>query len=218
MPKISRPMKLIALRIDEEEKSRLEQLAEERDVTLSRALREGAALYLSDLRMKSHRAKGGDATFLGIRRDTNGRNLNKPTRPTKGELERLGRMRGALGEDGLDRIGAAWATGTDAPVALAAVAQWLSLVGGLYVGNETEVGWQWFLRDYCPQYAEPAAAEQLCRQVKGSLISEPDVNVAALLDALDYGLQRLLDDCEHQELVRRSVLPSWSVMETELAA
>jgi hypothetical protein len=34
--KVSKPMKLIALRIDEEEKARLEQLAEERNVTRSR--------------------------------------------------------------------------------------------------------------------------------------------------------------------------------------
>lgn len=218
MAKISRPMKLIALRIDEEEKARLEQLAEERDVTLSRALREGAALYLSERRMKSHQAKGGDATFLGIRRDTNGRNLNEVSKATKGELERLAHMRAALRDRGLDRIGLAWVGGAEASIVLPALAQWLSLVGHLYVGNDSEIGWQWFIRDYCPLYSAPAAAQEVCRQIRGSVIWTPVLDVAALLDTLDDGLLRLLDDCQHQELVRRSVLPSWSVMEKELGA
>jgi hypothetical protein len=209
-------MKLIALRIDEEEKARLEQLAEERDVTLSRALREGAALYLSDLRRKGHKAKGGDATFHGVRRDANGRNLNKTSRPTKGELSRIQGMRADL-RDGLDEIGSAWATGTEAVVAIAAVGQWLSLIGRLYVANASDVGWQWFLRDYCPPYSEPEAAERLCRQIEGALLSAPILDVAALLDALDHGLARLLSDCEEQVLVRRAVLPAWAVMRKELA-
>ena len=217
MANISRPMKLIALRIDEEEKVRLEQLAEERDVTLSRALREGAALYLSERRMRSHKAKGGDATFAGIRRDASGRNLNEPSKPTKGELDRLTRVRTALRDRGLERIGLAWVTGTNASVVLAAVAQWLSLVGHLYVSNESEIGWTWFLRDYCPLYASPAAAQQVCRQIRGSLVSTPELDVAVLLDTLDDALIRFLDDCEHQELVRRSVLPAWTVMEKELS-
>src|ERR1041385_4985574 len=96
MARVSRPMKLIALRIDEEEKARLEQLAEERDVTLSRALREGAALYLSELREKAHKARGGEATFLGVRRDKDGRRLNKASKPTGGELASIGHLREAL--------------------------------------------------------------------------------------------------------------------------
>jgi hypothetical protein len=209
-------MKLIALRIDEEEKARLEQLAEERDVTLSRALREGAALYFSDLRTKGHKSKGGDATFHGIRRDANGRNLNKASRPAKGELKRVSEMRTAL-RDGLDEIGSAWATGTDAAVAIAAVGQWLSLIGRLYVGNESDVGWQWFLRDYCAPYSDPDAAERVCEQIKISVLSAPSLDVAALLDSLDHGLARLLSDCEEQELVRRAVLPAWVVLAKELA-
>ena len=124
-------------------------------------------------------------------------------------------MRTSL-SDALDEIGGAWATGTDASVAIAAIAQWLSFVGRVYVDNESDVGWYWFLRDYCPPYSEPEAAERLCHRIKGSLLSASDIDVAALLDALDHGLQRLLDDCEHQELVRRSVLPAWSVMQKEL--
>jgi hypothetical protein len=209
-------MKLIALRIDEEEKARLEQLAEEGDVTLSRALREGAALYLGELQTKRHKAKVGNATFLGVRRDASGRNINKSSRPTKGELERLARMQRALRDQGLERIGRAWVSGTHASVVLGAVAQWLSLVGRLYVSNETDVGWHWFLRDYCAPYAEPAAADRVCQQLKGAVVSAPDLDVAGLLDALDYGLRRLLSDCEQQELVRRAVLPAWSVVEKEL--
>jgi hypothetical protein len=216
MPKISKPMKLIALRIDEEEKTRLEQLAEEGDVTLSRALREGAALYLGELRTKRHKAKGGNATFLGVRRDVNGRNINKSSRPTRVELKRLASMRQSLRDQGLERIGQAWVTGTDASVVLGAVAQWLSLVGRLYVSNETDVGWHWFLRDYCPPYSEPAAAERVCQQLKSAVFTTPDLDIAALLDALDHGLGRLLSDCEQQELVRRAVLPAWSVVEKEL--
>ena len=66
-------MKLITLRIDPEEKARLDQLAEQGNITLSRALREGAALYLSDVHGKLHRARGGEATFFGVRRDRSGR-------------------------------------------------------------------------------------------------------------------------------------------------
>ena len=47
---VSKPMKLIALRLDEDEKRRLEQLARDRNVTLSHALREGARIYLGELR------------------------------------------------------------------------------------------------------------------------------------------------------------------------
>jgi len=208
-------MKLITLRIDEEEKSRLEQLAEERDVTLSRALREGAALYLSELRAKGHKTRGGDATFLGVRRDANGRNLNRASSPAKGEREGVAEMRAALG-DALDEIGSAWVTGTSASVALAAIAQWLSLIGRLYVSNESEVGWQWFMRDYCPPYSEPGLAERTCRLIRSSLLSTPRLDIAALLDSLDHGLARFLTDCEEQELVRRAVLPAWTVMEKEL--
>jgi predicted transcriptional regulator len=45
---LSTPMKLMALRMPEAEKRRLQELAREREVTLSYALREGARLYLED--------------------------------------------------------------------------------------------------------------------------------------------------------------------------
>lgn len=48
-------MKLIALRLDEEEKRRLQQLAAERHITLSYALREGARLYLEEWSTKLER-------------------------------------------------------------------------------------------------------------------------------------------------------------------
>jgi hypothetical protein len=73
------------------------------------------------------------------------------------------------------------------------------------------------MRDYCPPYSDPDVAEQLCRQINGSLLSAPHFDVAGLLDALDHGLERLLSDCEQQELVRRAVLPAWSVMQRKFA-
>jgi predicted transcriptional regulator len=45
---ISAPMKVMTCRMNSEDKRHLEQLARERDVTLSHALREGARLYLED--------------------------------------------------------------------------------------------------------------------------------------------------------------------------
>lgn len=44
----SKPMKIVAMRLDADEKARLEQLARERNITLSYAIREGLKLYLSD--------------------------------------------------------------------------------------------------------------------------------------------------------------------------
>lgn len=43
---VTAPMKLMTLRIPPDEKSRLEALARDNDVTLSHALREGAKLFL----------------------------------------------------------------------------------------------------------------------------------------------------------------------------
>jgi predicted transcriptional regulator len=45
---ISTPMKVMTCRMSAEDKRHLEQLASQRDVTLSHALREGARLYLED--------------------------------------------------------------------------------------------------------------------------------------------------------------------------
>lgn len=218
MARVSKPMKLIALRIDEEEKARLEQMAEERDVTLSRALREGAALYLSELRQKAHQARGGDATFHGVRRDEAGRRLNRPSKPSAGEVERVRRLREALLVRGLGSIRAAWDRGAAPAVVAGALAQWLSLVGRVYVSNEGFVGWTWFVRDYCPGYRSREAAVALCNTIRGGLVAESTLEVEAALDAVSIGFLRLLEDAETQELVRRAVLPSWDVLERELAA
>jgi hypothetical protein len=210
-------MKLVALRIDEEEKARLEQLAEERDVTLSRAFREGAALYLSELREKAHKARGGEATFLGVRRDKDGRRLNKPSKPTRGERNKIKHLREALYDRGLNSIRAAWEQGGSSAVVLSALRQWLSVVGQVYAANEGEVGWDWFLRDYCAGYGSPEASAELRRVIRGALIDGGSVDVGAVLDSLGAGFLRLLDDAETQELVRRQVLPTWQVFERGLA-
>ena len=167
----------MALRIDEEQKARLEQLAEERDVTLSRAFREGAFLYLSELREKAHRARGGDVTFLGLRRDDEGRTLNKPSEPTSGEQERLRSLAAGIESRGLGDIRDAWEAGASSSVVLAALGQWLSVIGRLYVSNAGEVGWDWFLRDYCPGYEKPEASEGLRRVIRSALVSPPSVDV-----------------------------------------
>ena len=49
---VSKPMKLLTLRLDPDEKARLEQLAAARNITLSYALREGARLYLDEFSAK----------------------------------------------------------------------------------------------------------------------------------------------------------------------
>jgi hypothetical protein len=210
MARVSKPMKLVALRIDEEQKARLEQLAEERDVTLSRAFREGALLYLSELREKAHQARGRDVTFLGVRRDEGGRTLNKPSKPTMGELKRVDELGTAM-RQGLGQIRAAWDAGASAAVVLAALGQWLSLVGGIYVSNPGEVGWDWFLRDYCPGYETPEASEDLRRVIRSALVSEPNIDLRIVLDSVSAGSARLLQDAETQDLVRRAVLPAWVV-------
>jgi hypothetical protein len=46
--KISKPMQLVALRLTEDERDRLQRLADEHRVTLSWVLREGARLYAED--------------------------------------------------------------------------------------------------------------------------------------------------------------------------
>jgi hypothetical protein len=210
-------MKLIALRIDEEEKARLEQLAEERDVTLSRALREGAALYLSDLREKTHKARGGDATFLGVRRDKDGRRLNKPAPASKRDRQRIGQLRRALYDHAFDSIRHAWQEGASSAVVLGALGQWLSVVGLVYVANEGEVGWDWFLRDYCTGYRSGDASAALRREIRVALVQDVSVDVGAILDSLGTGFLKLLEDAEALELVRRQILPAWEVFERGLA-
>jgi len=39
-----------------------------------------------------------------------------------------------------------------------------------------------------------------------------DVNMKFVLDSVEEGFGRLLEDAEHQELVRRAVLSTWGVL------
>lgn len=209
-------MKLITLRIDAEEKARLEQLAEERNVTLSRALREGASLYLGDVRERVHRARGGTATFLGVRRDKTGKTLDPPTQAAPGERRCVSSLRSAMYERGLRGVREAWAANEKPGVALAALAHWLSLVGQIYGANPGEPGWDAFLRDYCPEYEDRDERSELRRSVRGGLLVGTSLNVGQVIEVLDRGFLKLLDDAEHQELVRRAVLPAWTVLEGDI--
>jgi predicted transcriptional regulator len=210
-------MKIITLRIDEEEKARLEQLAEAGDITLSRALREGAALYLREVQGKVHRAKGGEATFHGLRRAKDGRVLSKRSDPTAGEARRAASLRRALYERALLGIREAWEAGEKPAVVLAAIGAWLGLAGEVYVAHPGETGWDWFLRDYCEGYTDPSDSEALRTEIRGALVRGTNVNVGVVLASLEAGFMRLLDDAEHQALVRRAVLPTWTVLERRLA-
>jgi hypothetical protein len=55
MPYVSKPMKLVTVWFTEEEKAFLDELAKEEDVTLSKALREGAQMFFAD---RLNEAKG----------------------------------------------------------------------------------------------------------------------------------------------------------------
>ncbi len=46
--KVSKPMQVVALRLTEEERAKLQRIADERRVTLSWVIREGARLYAED--------------------------------------------------------------------------------------------------------------------------------------------------------------------------
>ncbi len=207
-------MKIITLRIDEEEKARLEQLAERGNVTLSRALREGAGLYLGDIQAKAHRKRGGDVTFHGIRRDQSGRPVGERTAPTATERTRLTSLRNYLYDNALVPLRDAWDEGADVLLVLPATGHWLSLVGRVYVGSGDETGWYWFLRDYCGYLDEEAPAVQ--RMLRGAFSPAAHGDVSALLDRLDAGFRRFLKDAENQQLVRRAVLPTWHVLERSL--
>lgn len=217
MSRVSRPMKIITLRIDEEEKARLEQLAEAGDITLSRALREGAALYLREIQEKVHRARGGEATFHGLRRGSDGRVLSKRSEPTAGEARRATSLRRALYERAFLGVREAWEAGEKPAVVLAAIGGWLSLVGEVYVAHPGETGWDLFLRDYCEGYADPSGSESLRTEIRAALVRGTNVNVGVVLASLEAGFMRLLDDAEHQALVRWAVLPTWAVLERRLA-
>lgn len=52
MPYVSKPMKLVTVWFTEEEKAFLDELAKTEDVTLSKALREGAQLYFEEAAQK----------------------------------------------------------------------------------------------------------------------------------------------------------------------
>jgi hypothetical protein len=209
-------MKIITLRIDAEEKARLDQLAEAGDVTLSRALREGAALYLTDLQGRLGRARGRDVTWHGIRRDASGKPMNARSKPTVRQTTLIATLRARLYDDGLQLIRATWAGGTEPRVVLASLAQWLSVIGQIYASDSAEIGWSWFLRDYGGPFADSEASAVLRRALRASIVREPTVSVAAVLDAFDKGFQRFLADIESQNLIRRSVLPAWEVLEREL--
>jgi hypothetical protein len=47
--KISKPMRVVALRLTDEERTKLQRVADENDVTLSWVIRQGAKLYAEDL-------------------------------------------------------------------------------------------------------------------------------------------------------------------------
>jgi hypothetical protein len=47
--KISKPMQVVAVRLTEEERAKLQRVANEHDVTLSWVIRQGAKLYAEDL-------------------------------------------------------------------------------------------------------------------------------------------------------------------------
>jgi hypothetical protein len=210
-------MKLIAFRMSDDEKARLEQMAEARKVTVSRALREGALLYLKDTHGSLHRALGGDTTFHGLRRDKIGRTLTASSEPTKGEARAVASMRTSVQTRGLGAIREAWDRREDARVVLAALGQWLDLVGEVYVSSGDQMGWEWFLRDYCVGYTEPQAREGLCKAVQGALIREPTIDIGAVLQSLDGGMTRLLRDAERQYLVRRAILASWKGLARRVA-
>jgi hypothetical protein len=210
-------MKIITLRIGEEEKARLEHLAERGNITLSRALREGAALYLSDAQGKVHAARGGRTTLHGVRRDRGGKPLSVPTEPTKRERALLVSLQRALHDSALGAIRDAWLAEGDSRVVLGALGQWLSLIGELYGSNVGYIGWSWFVKDYCAGYSSPASRDELYHLTRAGLISDPDADVTGILESLGEGMGRFLNDVAQQDRVRRAVLPVWQVMEPTLS-
>lgn len=216
MARVSNPMKIITLRIGEEEKARLEQLAERGNVTLSRALREGAALYLDDLQGRLHAARGGRTTLHSVRRDKQGAAVSAASTPTAREAASARRLRLALA-DGLARIRDSWLADADERVTLAALRTWLGLIGRAYAGDETYIGWSWFLKDYCPGYGEKATRDALDAATRGALIKGPTLDLDSVFEDLKAGLAAMVGDAEAQELVRRAVLPNWNVVERELS-
>jgi len=60
MPYVSKPMKLVTVWFTEDEKKFLDELAKRENVTLSKALREGAQLYFQDARDWIEERRGDD--------------------------------------------------------------------------------------------------------------------------------------------------------------
>ena len=62
MPYVSKPMKMVTVWVTPEEKAFLDELAKRENVTLSKALREGAQLYFNDARewIEERRGEAGD--------------------------------------------------------------------------------------------------------------------------------------------------------------
>jgi predicted DNA-binding protein len=64
--RISKPMEVVALRLTEEERERLQAIADEHHVTLSWVIREGCRLYAEDaanyLRQRAPQPGGGGDT------------------------------------------------------------------------------------------------------------------------------------------------------------
>lgn len=210
-------MKLITLRIDEEEKARLDQLAEEHEVTLSRVLREGARLWFGDVKEKVHRAKGMPATQLGLRRRKDGRAIDAPTAPTPGQAERIARLRKALYDRGIASLREAAATDVPPAVLLASAAEWLRLVSRIYAGHESSRVWDWFVGDYCRPFAEPEKFDQLRRDLTVGLLAGVSLNPRVVIEVFDEAFLWLLEDLEGHEVVRLGVLPRWQVLEEVLA-
>lgn len=208
-------MKIITVRIDEEEKARLEHLAERSNVTLSRALREGAALYLGDLLERRDAPREARTTVGTVRRDKSGA-ADSTSTPSAGERAMAGRLQAALG-NGLSRVRDSWLADDDERVVLAALRNWLSLVGRIYARDETYAGWSWFLEDYCPGYDEKPARDALEKVTRAALVKDAETDVGALIEPLRAGLEALLSDIRTQEPVRRAVLAAWKLLEQDLA-
>jgi CMP-N-acetylneuraminic acid synthetase len=62
MPYVSKPMKLVTVWFTEEEKAFLDELAKQENVTLSKALREGAQLYFNDSKQWIEERRGETGT------------------------------------------------------------------------------------------------------------------------------------------------------------
>jgi len=67
----------------------------------------------------------------------------------------------ALYERGLLSIQEASEAGLKPALVLSAVGRWLELVVQVYADQPNEIGWSWFLNDYCPDYADAEARGEL---------------------------------------------------------